>query len=107
MQAMVEESFGPIVCIEEVASDDEAVEKINSSRFGLTAALYSEDQNAAEKILERLEVGTVYWNCCDKVSSALPWSGRKNSGLGVTLSTLGMEMFFKPKAWYGGGTKNS
>lgn len=99
MEVMTEESFGPIVAVEVVKDDEEAIAKINASRFGLTGAVFSQNQKRAESILQRLDVGTVYWNCCDRASARLPWSGRKNSGLGVTLSTLGMEMFYKPKAW--------
>lgn len=100
MEVMREESFGPIVGVEIVDSDEEAITKINASRFGLTAAVFTRDEIRAELILSQLDVGTVYWNCCDRVSPRLPWSGRKHSGMGVTLSTLGMEMFYKPKAWF-------
>ena len=45
-----------------------------------------------------LETG--YWNCCDRVSAALPWSGRNHSGFGVTLSHAGLRAFTKPKAYH-------
>ena len=53
-----------------------------------------------EKILQKLDTGSGYWNCCDRVSAALPWSGRKHSGFGVTLSHAGLRAFTKPKAWH-------
>lgn len=43
-------------------------------------------------ILKRVDAGTVYWNCCDRVSPRLPWSGVKHSGIGVTLSTYGIHV---------------
>jgi len=55
---------------------------------------------SAERILAAMDTGSVYWNCCDRVSPRLPWSGRGDSGLGVTLSTLGIRAFLRPKAWH-------
>lgn len=100
MLVMQEESFGPIVAVEVVKDDHHALAEMNHSRFGLTGAVYTKDLGRAQAILEKLEVGSAYWNCCDRVSARLPWSGRKNSGHGVTSSTIGMEVFFRLKAWH-------
>ncbi|MBI2809590.1 MAG: aldehyde dehydrogenase family protein [Candidatus Melainabacteria bacterium] len=100
MQVMREESFGPIIGIQKVSSDAEALELMNDTDYGLTAAVYTKDRERASKILAQVNSGSVYWNCCDRVSPRLPWSGRKHSGIGVTLSTLGIETFLQPKAWH-------
>jgi acyl-CoA reductase-like NAD-dependent aldehyde dehydrogenase len=100
MKVMREESFGPIIGIQEVDDDDEAVAHMNDTDYGLTAAVYSSDGARAERILARVKAGSVYWNCCDRVSPRLPWSGRKHSGLGVTLSVAGIRAFVQPKAWH-------
>jgi acyl-CoA reductase-like NAD-dependent aldehyde dehydrogenase len=100
MRVMREETFGPLIGIATVASDDEAVERMNDTHYGLTAAVYTRDRPRAERILARLDVGTAYWNCCDRVSPALPWTGRRGSGLGVTLSRHGIEAFLRPRAWH-------
>jgi acyl-CoA reductase-like NAD-dependent aldehyde dehydrogenase len=100
MTLMREESFGPIIGIQEVASDTEAVELMNDTEYGLTAAVYSRDRSRAEGILVQVNAGSAYWNCCDRVSPRLPWSGRKNSGLGTTLSIAGIRTFVQPKAWH-------
>jgi acyl-CoA reductase-like NAD-dependent aldehyde dehydrogenase len=68
--------------------------------YGLTASVYSKDQSRAERILRQLNTGTGYWNCCDRVSAAVPWSGRKQSGIGSTLSHIGLRAFVKPKAYH-------
>jgi acyl-CoA reductase-like NAD-dependent aldehyde dehydrogenase len=47
-----------------------------------------------------VNAGSVYWNCCDRVSPRLPWTGRKHSGQGSTLSTHGIRTFLQPKAWH-------
>lgn len=100
MAVMREESFGPVIGIEAVADDDAAVSLMNDSEYGLTAGVYTPDAARAKRILARAEAGSVYWNCCDRVSPRLPWSGVKGSGIGLTLSTLGIETFARTKAWH-------
>ena len=100
MELMREESFGPIVGIQKVASDGEAVKLMNDTRYGLTAGVYTQDEAAARALMAQLNAGTVYWNCCDRVSPRLPWSGVGDSGIGLTLSTHGIQTFTRPKAWH-------
>ncbi|MFO1306640.1 MAG: aldehyde dehydrogenase family protein [Burkholderiales bacterium] len=100
MLAMREESFGPIIGLQSVKDDDAAVELMNDTEYGLTAGVYCRDEKRAKKILKRVNAGTVYWNCCDRVSPRLPWSGLKHSGIGLTLSTYGIQTFTRPKAWH-------
>ena len=100
MQIMQEESFGPIIGIKKVKDDEEAIALMQDTEFGLTASVYSSNQQRAEKILKEINAGTGYWNCCDRVSAALPWSGRKHSGFGATLSHIGLRAFTRPKAYH-------
>jgi acyl-CoA reductase-like NAD-dependent aldehyde dehydrogenase len=100
MDLMREESFGPVIGIQKVASDDEAVALMNDTRYGLTAGVYTKDEAAARALLARVNAGTVYWNCCDRVSPRLPWSGVGDSGIGLTGSTHGLLTFTRPKAWH-------
>ena len=73
---------------------------MNDTRYGLTAGVYTRDRSRAENILAQLNAGSVYWNCCDRVSPRLPWSGVGDSGIGLTLSASGIETFTRPKAWH-------
>jgi acyl-CoA reductase-like NAD-dependent aldehyde dehydrogenase len=100
MRVMTEESFGPIIGIMKVKSDEEAIRLMQDTEYGLTAAVYSADKKRAVNILQQINAGTGYWNCCDRVSAALPWSGRKHSGFGVSLSHAGLRAFVKPKAYH-------
>jgi len=100
MKVMTEESFGPIIGIQQVQSDDEAIELMNDSPYGLTAGVYSPDRTRATRILQAVQSGSSYWNCCDRVSPRLPWTGRRHSGLGSTLSTEGIRAFIQPRAWH-------
>jgi len=100
MAVMREESFGPIIGIMRVENDAEAVVLMNDTDYGLTAGVYSASQQRAETMLAQIDAGSGYWNCCDRVSAALPWSGRGHSGFGSTLSEVGLRAFTKPKAYH-------
>lgn len=100
MAVMRDESFGPIIGIMKVKDDADAIAKMQDSNYGLTAGVYSSNQERAEKIIAEINAGTGYWNCCDRVSPALPWSGRNQSGFGATLSHIGLRVFTKPKAYH-------
>jgi acyl-CoA reductase-like NAD-dependent aldehyde dehydrogenase len=99
MDIMVDESFGPVIGIMKVKDDDEALKLMQDTEYGLTAAVYSKTWDRAEKILSQIDSGTGYWNCCDRVSAPVPWSGRNHSGFGSTLSHAGIRAFTKPKAY--------
>jgi acyl-CoA reductase-like NAD-dependent aldehyde dehydrogenase len=99
MLVMQEESFGPIIGIQKVSNDQEALTLMQDTSYGLTAAVFSSNYDRAQSIFGELNTGTVYWNCCDRVSPHVPWSGRKNSGLGSTLSAAGIRAFVQPKAY--------
>jgi acyl-CoA reductase-like NAD-dependent aldehyde dehydrogenase len=100
MALMREESFGPVIGIQKVTDDAQAVALMNDTRYGLTAGVFTPDEVRARALLAQVRAGTVYWNCCDRVSPRLPWSGHRDSGVGVTLSTLGIEAFTHPRAWH-------
>ncbi len=100
MDIMREESFGPVIGIQKVPGDAEAVRLMNDTRYGLTAGVYTPDEARARRVLEQVRAGSVYWNCCDRVSPRLPWSGVGDSGVGLTLSKYGIQAFTRPKAWH-------
>jgi acyl-CoA reductase-like NAD-dependent aldehyde dehydrogenase len=100
MSVMRDESFGPVVGIMQVSSDEEAIGLMNDSPFGLTAAIWSEDPKAAHHIASQIETGTVFLNRCDYLDPALAWTGVKDTGRGVTLSTLGYEHLTRAKSYH-------
>ncbi|HEY0655661.1 MAG TPA: aldehyde dehydrogenase family protein [Chryseosolibacter sp.] len=100
MSVMRDESFGPVIGIMKVKDDQEAISMMNDTEYGLTSAVYSASESRAKQILSTVDSGTGYWNCCDRVSAAVPWSGRKHSGFGSTLSHAGLRAFTKPKAYH-------
>jgi len=100
MSVMRDESFGPVVGIMKVDSDEEAVALMNDSEFGLTAAIWTADVEAAKAIGNQIETGTVFMNRCDYLDPALTWTGVKNTGRGATLSTIGYEALTRPKSFH-------
>jgi len=95
---MREESFGPIVAVAAVGGDDEALARMNDSALGLTASVWTRDPKRALRMARELQYGTVYMNRCDALDPALPWTGAKDSGRGVSLSALGFDALTRPKA---------
>jgi len=100
MRLMTEESFAPIVGIMKVRSDEEAIALMNDSDYGLTAAIWTSDPQAAIAIGERVDTGTWFMNRCDYLDPALAWTGVKNSGRGCTLSVVGYEQLTRPKSFH-------
>jgi len=100
MGVMMEESFGPVVGIMKVADDAEAIELMNDSPYGLTAAIWTEDAGAAQKIGDEIATGTVFMNRCDYLDPALTWTGVKDTGRGATLSVIGYEALTRPKSYH-------
>ena len=100
MSVMRDESFGPVVGIMPVTSDEHAIALMNDSEFGLSASIWTSDLAAAERLGNEIETGTVFMNRCDYLDPALAWTGVKNSGRGVTLSRLGYEHLTRAKSFH-------
>lgn len=100
MSVMTEESFGPVVGIQSVSSDEEAIQLMNDSDFGLTASIFSTDEETASRLGESVQTGTFFVNRCDYLDPQLAWTGVKNSGRGCTLSPIGFEMLTRPKSFH-------
>ena len=100
MRVMTEESFGPVVGIQKVSSDQEAVALMNDSEFGLTASIFTQDIDTGVELGEQVETGTFFINRCDYLDPALAWTGIKNSGRGCTLSILGYDAVTRPKSFH-------
>jgi acyl-CoA reductase-like NAD-dependent aldehyde dehydrogenase len=100
MRVMTEESFGPVVGIQKVASDQEAVELMNDSEFGLTAVIFTQDFDKGIELGQQVNTGTFFINRCDYLDPELAWTGVKNSGRGCTLSLVGYEYLTRPKSFH-------
>jgi acyl-CoA reductase-like NAD-dependent aldehyde dehydrogenase len=97
MAVMMEETFGPVAPVMAVDGDDQAVALMNDSPYGLTASIWSRDVERSRALAGRIEAGTVFLNRCDYLDPALPWSGWKDSGIGVTLSAAGFDRLVRTR----------
>jgi acyl-CoA reductase-like NAD-dependent aldehyde dehydrogenase len=100
MSVMREESFGPVVGIMKVKDDEEALQFMNDSPYGLTASIWTEDVQAAAEIGDKIETGTVFMNRCDYLDPALVWTGVKDTGKGAALSEIGFHNLTQPKSFH-------
>lgn len=100
MRVMTEESFGPVVGIQKVNSDQEAIDLMNDSEYGLTAAIFTSDIDRGVELGQQLETGTFFINRCDYLDPGLAWTGVKHSGRGCTLSVMGYESLTRPKSFH-------
>jgi acyl-CoA reductase-like NAD-dependent aldehyde dehydrogenase/uncharacterized protein YceH (UPF0502 family) len=100
MALMRDESFGPVIGLARVSGDDDAIARMDDTQYGLGASVFTADRARAEHVLGRLDVGNAYWNTADRSTVRLPWSGRRHSGLGVSMSDAGVRSFVREKAWH-------
>ena len=100
MELMTEETFAPVVGIMPVKNDEAAIRLMNDSQYGLTASVWTMDNEAALTIGNQIETGTFFMNRCDYLDPELAWTGVKNSGRGCTLSALGYEVLTRPKSFH-------
>ena len=100
MRVMRDESFGPVVGIMKVSSDEEAIQLMNDSEFGLTASLWTKDVERAQAVGDQIETGTVFMNRADYLDPGLCWTGCKNTGRGGGLSVIGYQNLTRPKSYH-------
>ena len=100
MRVMNEETFGPVMGVMKVQSDDEAIALMNDSDLGLTASVWTRDLDAALALGDRIQTGTVFMNRCDYLDPELAWTGVKNTGRGITLSRLGFDQLTRVKSFH-------
>jgi acyl-CoA reductase-like NAD-dependent aldehyde dehydrogenase len=100
MRVMNEETFGPVMGVMKVQSDDEAIALMNDSDLGLTASIWTRDLDAALALGDRIQTGTVFMNRCDYLDPELAWTGVKNTGRGITLSRLGFDQLTRVKSFH-------
>ena len=95
-----DESFGPVIALQPVRDDADALVRMNDTEYGLGGAVFTRDRERAVSLLAQLDVGNAYWNVADRSCVRLPWAGRRHSGIGVSMSESGVRGFVREKAWH-------
>ena len=88
-----EEIFGPVLTVTPFDAEAEAVRLANDTVYGLAAAVWTQDMNAAHRMSSAIRAGTVWVNCFDKSSMATPFGGFKQSGFGRDRSPHAVEKY--------------
>jgi betaine-aldehyde dehydrogenase len=100
MRVVQEEVFGPVLTVESFSSEDEAVERANSTVYGLAGAVWTSDRERAHRVAARLRLGTVWINDYHPYFAQAEWGGMKRSGIGRELGEAGYDEFREPKHVY-------
>ena len=97
MRITCEETFGPVIAVTAFESDDEAIDRANSTQYGLAAYIYTHDLSKAIRIAERLDVGMVGVNDTRIAAVEAPFGGVKLSGIGREGGREGLAAFTETK----------
>jgi succinate-semialdehyde dehydrogenase/glutarate-semialdehyde dehydrogenase len=96
--AFQEETFGPLATIIRAKDTNDAVSIANNHRYGLAAAIWSEDRENAYKLSRQIEAGNVFVNSLVRSDSRVPFGGIKKSGYGRELGAIGIKEFMNMKS---------
>ena len=91
------EVFGPVITIQQVSGDWEAIDLANAVEYGLGASVYTENVGVAMEAARRLQFGTVWINDHGAVTAEMPWGGFKQSGYGKERSVYSLEDYTQIK----------
>ena len=97
MRLMNEECFGPVLPIISVPNIDAALEMANDSKYGLGGSVWTRDLENGISIAKSMEVGMAWVNDVNVAFAEAPWSGTKQSGMGVELGEFGIFEYVRPK----------
>ena len=96
--AFQEETFGPLATVIRAKDENDAVAIANNHRYGLAAAIWTEDREKAYKIARNIEAGNVFVNSLVRSDSRVPFGGVKKSGYGRELGAVGIKEFVNMKS---------
>jgi succinate-semialdehyde dehydrogenase/glutarate-semialdehyde dehydrogenase len=93
-----EETFGPLLPIMRVKDLDEALDKANSSEYGLGSSIFTRDMTKAQRAIDELEAGYTWVNAVQIAHDELPFGGTKHSGYGKEHGTEVLDYYTEQKS---------
>lgn len=93
MRIVQEEIFGPVVVIQRFKDEQEAIELANGTDYGLAGGVFTVDGAKAMRVIRKLRAGITWINSYHPTYNEAPWGGYKQSGIGRSLGTFGLEEF--------------
>lgn len=93
MRIVQEEIFGPVVVIQKFKDEQEAIELANGTDYGLAGGVFTVDGAKAMRVIRKLRAGITWINSYHPTYNEAPWGGYKQSGIGRSLGTFGLEEF--------------
>lgn len=96
--AFQEETFGPLATVSRAKDENDAIAIANTHRYGLAAAIWTEDREHAYKLARKIEAGNVFVNSLVRSDSRVPFGGIKKSGYGRELGAVGIKEFMNMKS---------
>jgi len=97
MRIVQEEVFGPVISVETFTDETEAMNRANSTIYGLAAGFWTRDPDRIHRLTKGLRFGTVWVNDFNVYFTQAPWGGYKQSGLGRELGRCGLEEYTEVK----------
>ncbi|GJN03539.1 hypothetical protein PR202_ga20994 [Eleusine coracana subsp. coracana] len=97
MEIWREEVFGPVLCVKEFSTEDEAIELANDTHYGLAGAVLSADRERCQRVAEEIDAGAIWVNCSQPCFCQAPWGGNKRSGFGRELGDGGLDIYLSVK----------
>jgi betaine-aldehyde dehydrogenase len=97
-----EEIFGPVMCVLDFDTEEEAITRANATEFGLSAGVFTKDFTRAHRVVDQLEAGTLWINTYNLCPVEIPFGGSKQSGFGRENSAAALEHYSELKTVYVG-----
>lgn len=93
MRIVQEEIFGPVAVIQQFKDEEEAIKLANDTDYGLAGGVFSQDGAKALRVIKKVRSGITWVNSYGATYNEAPWGGYKQSGIGHSLGTYGLDEF--------------
>jgi phenylacetaldehyde dehydrogenase len=98
IRVVQEEIFGPVLVAQRFDDLNEIARIANSTPYGLSASIWSNDLTTVNRLIPKIKAGTVWVNCHGYVDANMPFGGYKQSGIGRESGRVAIEMYTELKS---------